>query len=68
MLIPFFSVTFDRAPEIADLENITYMDAINYFCDMQLEKIVDKMKSGGRVTDTAGQDKNTVLVLPKIPG
>ena len=63
-----FSVTFDKAPELADLENLTYMDAINYFCDIQLEKDLEKIRTGGRVTDTSGQDKNTVLVLPKIPG
>ena len=61
-------VTFEKAPELSDLDNATYLDAINYFCDMQLEKELEKIKSGGRVMDKSGEEKNTVLVLPKIPG
>ena len=52
---------------MATIENATYIEAINYFCDMQLEKQLDFMRNGGRGADKKSTDvKNTVLVLPKL--
>lgn len=61
-------MTFDKAPDQSAIDNATYIEAINYFCDMELEKYVDQIKVGGRTGTKGVDDKNTVLVLPKIPG
>ena len=64
----FPAVTFDSAPDSSAIENATYMEAINYFCDMEMEKFLDRMRGGGRDPDKPVEYKNTVLVLPKLPG
>ena len=56
------SVTFDHPPDESTIESATFLDAINYFCEMELEKSLEKLRRGTRDTD----QKNTVLVLPKI--
>ncbi|KAK3085393.1 hypothetical protein FSP39_002701 [Pinctada imbricata] len=65
------TVTFDKPPDPALIESATYIDAINYFCDMMMEKALDSMKKGGRKPagsqENVVQAKNTVLVLPKLP-
>ncbi|XP_033754622.1 WD repeat-containing protein 97-like isoform X2 [Pecten maximus] len=65
------TVTFDKPPDLAVVETATYMDALNYFCDMMMEKAVDGVRKGGKrgagLQDNVVQAKNTVLVLPKIP-
>ncbi|XP_062569311.1 WD repeat-containing protein 97-like isoform X2 [Saccostrea cucullata] len=65
------TVTFDKPPDPALIESATYIDAINYFCDMMMEKALDSLKRGGRkppgTKENVVQAKNTVLVLPKIP-
>ena len=67
----FSSVTFDKPPDPALIESATYIDAVNYFCDMMMEKALDSMKKGGRkpagAQENVVQAKNTVLVLPKLP-
>lgn len=68
-----FVVTYDKAPDMSIVEHATYMDALNYFCDMAAEKDMEGMKQGGtskkpKVTKDAlvDQVKNTVLVLPRL--
>ena len=66
-----FIVTFDRPPDLSVVETATYVDALNYFCDMMMEKAADGLKKGGRrqpgSKENVVQAKNTVLVLPKLP-
>ncbi|XP_053401290.1 WD repeat-containing protein 97-like isoform X3 [Mercenaria mercenaria] len=65
------TVTFDKPPDPALIENATYIDAINYFCDMMFEKEIEAMRAPGKrmpgSKENVVQAKNTVLVLPKIP-
>lgn len=65
------TVTFDKPPDPALIDNATYLDAVNYFCDMMLEKQLESMKAPGKRVpgskENVVQAKNTVLVLPKIP-
>lgn len=65
------TVTFDKPPDPALLEHATYVDAINYFCDMMMEKEMEAMRAPGKklpgAKENVVQAKNTVLVLPKIP-
>lgn len=65
------TVTFDKPPDPALIDNATYIDAINYFCDMMLEKELEAMRVPGKrmpgAKENVVQAKNTVLVLPKIP-
>ena len=64
-------VTFDKPPDPALIDSATYVDAINYFCDMMMEKALESLKRGGRKPpgskENVVQAKNTVLVLPKLP-
>ncbi|KAL5022160.1 hypothetical protein ScPMuIL_001315 [Solemya velum] len=67
------TVTYEKAPDLSIVEHATYMDALNYFCDMMAEKDLEGMKRGGtgkkqKITKDASvnQVKNTVLVLPRI--
>ena len=61
-------VTFEKSPDPRTIENATYVEAINYFCDMETEKELDRIRAGGITTlsDKPVQLKNTILVLPKI--
>lgn len=66
-------MTYEKAPDLSIVEHATYMDALNYFCDMMAEKDLEGMKRGGtgkkqKITKDASvnQVKNTVLVLPRI--
>ena len=59
-------MTFEHAPDTSAIESATYIEAMNYFCEMQLEKELDKLRGG--VTKVEEATKNTVLVLPKLPG
>ncbi|WAR11385.1 WDR97-like protein [Mya arenaria] len=65
------TVTFDRPPDPALIENATYVDAVNFFCDMMMEKELETIKAPGKrlpgSKENVVQAKNTVLVLPKIP-
>ncbi|XP_052231228.1 WD repeat-containing protein 97-like isoform X3 [Dreissena polymorpha] len=65
------TVTFDKPPDPSLIDNATYIDAVNYFCDMMMEKELDSMKASGKrlpgSKENVVQAKNTVLVLPKIP-
>ncbi|XP_060556270.1 WD repeat-containing protein 97-like [Ruditapes philippinarum] len=65
------TVTFDKPPDPALLDNANYIDAINYFCDMMFEKEMETMRAPGKrlpgSKENVVQAKNTVLVLPKIP-
>ena len=66
-----FSVTFDHPPDPALIDSATYIDAMNYFCDMMMEKELEAMRAPGKRVpgskENVVQAKNTVLVLPKIP-
>lgn len=59
------AVTFDRPPDISSLESATYLEAINYFCEVTAEKLLEGIRAGR--LDQSGEVKNTVLVLPKLP-
>lgn len=66
------TVTFDKPPDPALIDSATYVDAINYFCDMMMEKALESLKRGGGrkppgSKENVVQAKNTVLVLPKLP-
>lgn len=65
------TVTFDRPPDHSLIEHATFIDAVNYFCDMMLEKQLEAMRAPGKRVpgskENVIQAKNTVLVLPKIP-
>ena len=65
------TVTFDRPPDPSLIDNATYIDAVNYFCDMMVEKQLEAMRAPGKRVpgskENVVQAKNTVLVLPKIP-
>ena len=67
----FLSVTFDQAPDPSLIDSATYIDAMNYFCDMMMEKELEAMRAPGKRVpgskENVVQAKNTVLVLPKIP-
>lgn len=65
------TVTFDQAPDPSLIDSATYIDAMNYFCDMMMEKELEAMRAPGKRVpgskENVVQAKNTVLVLPKIP-
>ncbi|KAL4234274.1 hypothetical protein ACF0H5_005924 [Mactra antiquata] len=65
------TVTFDKPPDPSLLEHATYIDAVNYFCDMMMEKELEALRAPGKkmpgAKENVVQAKNTVLVLPKIP-
>jgi hypothetical protein len=42
------------------------LEALNYFCEITTEKLLEGIRTGK--LDESGEVKNTVLVLPKIPG
>ena len=52
--------------------NATAIDAINYFCEMEYEKELQKARNAivAPIEDTVEPEskKNTVLILPKING
>ena len=58
-----YTVMFDRLPDAASIERATYLQALNYFCEMMWEKELEKMR---RVDTKKVDPKNTVLVLPKL--
>nr|KAG5693101.1 hypothetical protein BaRGS_014051 [Batillaria attramentaria] len=64
------TLTIDR-PDMAVADHATYMEAINYFCEMMTEKELEALRRGetlrrGAQGEQVVQAKNTVLVLPKI--
>ena len=64
-----FSVTFEKPPDMSDVDRATYVDAINFFCDMQQDKALERIRNSASYLFTEdNKRKNTVLVLPKIPG
>ena len=60
-------MTFDSAPDLAAVDNATYIEAINYFCDMETGKQLEVLRDKTEAKSDA-LHKNTVLVLPKLPG
>ncbi|ELT93743.1 hypothetical protein CAPTEDRAFT_227356 [Capitella teleta] len=58
------TVTFDQAPDLSVVENATYLEALNYYCEITTEKLLEGIRTGK--LDTSGEVKNTVLVLPKV--
>ncbi|KAL3860750.1 hypothetical protein ACJMK2_010825 [Sinanodonta woodiana] len=65
------TVTFDKPPDPALIDGATYIDAMNYFCDMMMEKELDGLRHSGRkpaeTKEKVVQAKNTVLIFPKLP-
>lgn len=67
----FISVTFDQPPDQSIVDSATYIDCINYFVEMMMDKALDGLRKGGKrppgAQENVVQAKNTVLVLPKLP-
>ncbi len=47
-------------------KSLSYIEAMNYFCEIQVEKKLQNLRSEVREEDE--ELENTVLVLPKISG
>ena len=65
----FSPVTFDTPPDQATIDNATYLEAINYFVEMEKARLFQKKnapKDQKKKDDTPAGPKNTVLVLPRI--
>jgi hypothetical protein len=62
------SVTFEKPPDPSLLSNATYIEALNYFCEMEMEKQLNGIRGGAPPGGREEEVKNTVLVLPKITG
>ncbi|XP_064610519.1 uncharacterized protein LOC135474835 [Liolophura sinensis] len=63
------TVNLDSVTDSSVLENATFVEAINYFCEITFEKEMEKLRRGPIPPiseEKSGQTKNTVLVLPKI--
>nr|XP_006814610.1 PREDICTED: uncharacterized protein LOC100377114 [Saccoglossus kowalevskii] len=64
------TVTFEAPPDQSTIDNAKPIEAINYFAEMQLEKQLEKMRSGTVSVSKSEKEelerRNTVLVLPKI--
>ncbi|XP_071172379.1 WD repeat-containing protein 97-like isoform X3 [Mytilus edulis] len=65
------TVTFDQPPDQSIVDSATYIDCINYFVEMMMDKALDGVRKGGKrppgAQENVVQAKNTVLVLPKLP-
>ncbi|ESO96597.1 hypothetical protein LOTGIDRAFT_239302 [Lottia gigantea] len=67
------TMTYNKLPDANISESVTYIDAISYFCDMMVEKELQAIRRGQsaqpatKSTEKLAQNKNTVLVLPRIP-
>ena len=65
------SVTFDQPPDQSLVDSATYIDCLNYFVEMMMDKALDGIRKGGKkppgAQENVVQAKNTVLVLPKLP-
>lgn len=52
------------------MDSVNYIDALNYFCEMMMEKELEALRRGEllrrQTGETVVQAKNTVLVLPKV--
>ncbi|XP_059170361.1 WD repeat-containing protein 97-like isoform X2 [Physella acuta] len=64
------TVTLDKVNGSSIMESVTYIDAISYFCEVMMEKELEALKRGevfrSKEGEVVTQNKNTVLVLPKI--
>jgi hypothetical protein len=47
-------------------ENVTYIDAINYFCETTLTKRLLREKTASSESTAAEVVKNTVVALPRL--
>lgn len=65
------TVTFDHPPDHSVVDSATYIDCINYFVEMMMDKALEGLRKGGKrppgAQENVVQAKNTVLVLPKLP-
>ncbi|XP_041375421.1 WD repeat-containing protein 97-like isoform X2 [Gigantopelta aegis] len=68
------TVTVDNLTDASVMDGLTYMDAINYFCEMMVERDVEMLKrrkASEKKEEQSSMEaklpKNTVLVLPKPP-
>lgn len=65
------TVTFDQPPDQSLVDSATYIDCLNYFVEMMMDKALDGLRKGGKrppgAQENVVQAKNTVLVLPKLP-
>lgn len=59
-------MTFNEPPSNSVIDKATWIECINYFCEMEMAAEVTKMKAMQQSTDKLVETKNTVLVLPKM--
>ncbi len=66
--LPPFSVAFGRAPDVARAKRVSYIEAINYYCEVQVAAAAARLRAESSMQPRRPDEGNTVLVLPKIAG
>ncbi|XP_055955273.1 WD repeat-containing protein 97 [Patella vulgata] len=67
------TLMYNKLPDGNLTESASYIDVVNYFCEMMVEKEIESIKRGHsahpvtKTTEKIQQNKNTVLVLPRLP-
>jgi len=61
-----YTVTFSEPPSNSVIEKATWIECINYFCEMEVANEMQKLKSQQQAEEKLVETKNTVLVLPKL--
>ena len=64
--IHIYTVTFNEPPSHGVIEKATWIECINYFCEMEMSAEVSKVTAMKQADDKLVETKNTVLVLPKM--
>jgi len=60
------TVTFNEPPSSSVIDKATWIECINYFCEMEVSNELNKAKAVQQADDKLVETKNTVLVLPKL--
>ena len=61
-----FVVTFSEPPSNSVIDKATWIECINYFCEMEVASEMQRLKAQQQADDKLVETKNTVLVLPKL--
>ncbi|KAF6038319.1 KIAA1875 [Bugula neritina] len=61
-----YTVTFNEPPSNSVIDKATWIECINYFCEMEVSNELNKAKAVQQADDKLVETKNTVLVLPKL--
>lgn len=59
-------MTFSEPPNSSVIDKATWIECINYFCEMEVANEMNKLKSQQQAEEKLVETKNTVLVLPKL--